>query len=54
VLYFFEGDRKLGGFGLDRQTLVVDPTMSAGWVSREISKDEVDAFLKALRTHLAQ
>jgi hypothetical protein len=48
MLYFFERDRKLGGFGLDRQTLVVDPTMGAGWVSRDISKDDVDGLLKDL------
>jgi len=48
MLYFFERDRKLGGFGLDRQTLVLDPTMGAGWVSRDVGKDEVDGLLKDL------
>jgi hypothetical protein len=48
MLYFYERDRKLGGFGLDHETLVLDPTMRAGWVSRDVSKDEVEGFLRDL------
>lgn len=48
MLYFYKGDRKLGGFGLTRETLVIDPTMGVGWVSRKIDSDEADRFLKQL------
>jgi hypothetical protein len=48
MLYFYERDRKLGGFGLDHGTLVLDPTMGIGWVSRDVSKDEVEGLLRDL------
>jgi hypothetical protein len=48
MFYFYERDRKLGGFGLDRKTLVVDPTMGVGWVSHDISNEEVEGLLKDL------
>jgi len=46
MLYFYERDRKLGGFGLDHETLVLDPTMGRGWVSRDVSKEEAEGFLR--------
>ena len=48
VLYFYERDRKRGGFGVDRETLVLDPTMGIGWLSRDVSKEEVEDLLRDL------
>lgn len=48
MLYFYEHDRKRGGFGVSRDALIVDPTMGVGWLSRHISKDELAPFLKQM------